>query len=127
MTIEEIKRMPHGFICTHVQETDLAGHSQDSGWYKKLLEISDEKIGKILELLNDEDILVVMADHGNDPNIGHNRHTRENVPLLIRKKGLEGVNIGLRKTLSDVGASVCDYFGVPTTQNGTSFIGDLKK
>lgn len=68
-----------------------------------------------------------MADHGNDPNIGHNRHTRENVPLLIRKKGLEGVNIGLRKTLSDVGASVCDYFGVPTTQNGTSFIGDLKK
>ena len=127
LTIEEIKRMPHGFICTNVQETDLAGHSQDSGWYKKLLEISDEKIGKILELLNDEDILVVMADHGNDPNIGHNRHTRENVPLLIRKKGLEGVNIGLRKTLSDVGASVCDYFGVPTTQNGTSFIGDLKK
>ena len=127
LTIEEIKRMPHGFICTNVQETDLAGHSQDSGWYKKLLEISDEKIGKILELLNDEDILVVMADHGNDPNIGHNRHTRENVPLLIRKKSLEGVNIGLRKTLSDVGASVCDYFGVPTTQNGTSFIGDLKK
>ena len=127
LTFEEIKQMPFGFICTNVQETDLAGHSQDSGWYKKLLEISDEKIGRILTLLNDEDILVVMADHGNDPNIGHNRHTRENVPLLIYKKGLEGVSIGLRKTLSDVGASVCDFFGVPTTQNGISFINDLKK
>ena len=127
LTIEEIKEMEYGFICTNVQETDLAGHSQDSGWYKKLLEISDEKIGTILTLLNDDDILVVMADHGNDPNIGHNRHTRENVPLLIKKKGVEGVDIGLRKTLSDVGASVCDYFGVPATQNGTSFIGDLNK
>lgn len=127
LTIEEIKQMPYGFICTNVQETDLAGHSQDSTWYKQLLEIADEKIGTILGLLNDDDILVIMADHGNDPNIGHNRHTRENVPLLIKKKGVEGVNIGLRKTLSDVGASVCDYFGVPAPQNGTSFIPDLKK
>lgn len=122
LTIEEIKNMDYGFICTNVQETDLAGHSQDSGWYKKLLEIADEKIGQILELLNDDDVLLVMADHGNDPNIGHNRHTRENVPLLIRKKGVEAVSVGLRKTLSDVGASVCDFFGVDAPQNGTSFM-----
>lgn len=122
LTIEEIKNMDYGFICTNVQETDLAGHSQDSGWYKKLLEIADEKIGTMLELLNEDDILLVMADHGNDPNIGHNRHTRENVPLLIRKKGTEGITVGLRKTLSDVGASVCDFFGVDAPQNGTSFL-----
>jgi phosphopentomutase len=66
-----------------VQETDLAGHSQDSNWYRQLLEISDEKIEKMLPMLGDEDILLVMADHGNDPNIGHNKHTRENVPLLV--------------------------------------------
>ena len=122
MTIEEIKNMEHGFICTNVQETDLAGHSQDSGWYKRLLEISDEKIGQMLELLNKEDILLVMADHGNDPNIGHNRHTRENVPILISKQGRSGISIGLRKTLSDVGASVCDFFGADAPQNGTSFM-----
>ena len=76
----------------------------------------------MLELLNKEDILLVMADHGNDPNIGHNRHTRENVPILISKQGRSGISIGLRKTLSDVGASVCDFFGADAPQNGTSFM-----
>lgn len=122
LTIQEIKEMKEGFICTNVQETDLAGHSQNSKWYKELLEVSDQKIGEILELLKPEDILVIMADHGNDPNIGHNRHTRENVPLLIKFGEMQGINIGLRSTLSDIGASVCDYFNVEKPQNGTSFI-----
>lgn len=126
LTIQEMKGMSHGFICTNVQETDLAGHSQDSGWYKDLLLISDEKIGTIMDLMTENDVLVVMADHGNDPNIGHNRHTRENVPLLIKKQGVEGKTIGLRKTLSDVGASVCDFFDVQAPQNGTSFMDLIK-
>ena len=67
-----------------------------------------------------------MADHGNDPNIGHNKHTRENVPLLVYRKGVRGVNLGLRKSLSDVGATVCDYFGVRAPQNGESFLSLLK-
>lgn len=125
LTIDEVKNMKKGFICTNVQETDLAGHSQDSKWYKELLEIADEKIGKIMELLNDGDVLLVMADHGNDPDIGHNRHTRENVPLLIKKNHLSHINIGLRATLSDVGATVCDFFGVKAPQNGTSFLKEL--
>ena len=122
ITIDQIKRNPIGFICTNVQETDLAGHSQDAKWYKDLLILADRKIGEIIPLLGEEDILIIMADHGNDPNIGHNRHTRESVPILIYKKGVNGVNIGLRKTLSDVGASACDYFGVELPQNGVSFI-----
>ncbi len=126
LTIEEIKNMKNGFICTNVQETDLAGHSQDSKWYKELLEIADKKIGTILGMMNENDILVVMADHGNDPDIGHNRHTRENVPLLIKKQNIKGRSVGLRKSLSDVGATVCDFFGVEAPQNGTSFLDVLK-
>lgn len=126
LTIEEMKLMKNGFICTNVQETDLAGHSQDSKWYKELLEISDKKIGQLIELMNPEDILLVMADHGNDPDIGHNMHTRENVPLLIKAGELTGVSIGLRKSMSDVGASVCDFFGAAKPQNGVSFINLLK-
>lgn len=126
LTIQEIKSMNEGFICTNVQETDLAGHSQDSKRYKEILEIADGKIGKICSLLGKEDILVVMADHGNDPNIGHNKHTRENVPLLVRAGDAHCINLGLRKTLSDVGATVCDYFGVNTPQNGTSFLEEIK-
>lgn len=126
LTIAEMKLMKNGFICTNVQETDLAGHSQDSKWYKELLEISDQKIGQLIELMNPEDILIIMADHGNDPDIGHNMHTRENVPLLIKAGDLIGVSIGLRKSMSDVGASVCDFFGAAKPQNGVSFISLLK-
>lgn len=122
LTIKELSTMETGFICTNVQETDLAGHSQDSKRYMELLQLADEKIAILLNNLHTEDILVIMADHGNDPNIGHNKHTRENVPLLVWKEGTNGVDIGLRKTLSDVGATVCDYFKVSPPQNGASFL-----
>ena len=92
----------------------------------ELLKIADEKIAEIIKYLNDKDILIIMADHGNDPDIGHNRHTRENVPLLIWHGALAGKQIGLRKTLSDVGASVCDFFDVDAPQNGESFLSLLK-
>lgn len=127
LTIQEIRDLPEGFICTNVQETDLAGHSQDSGWYYRLLCTADEKISRMLPMLDEEDILLVMADHGNDPDIGHNKHTRENVPLLVYRKGITGVDLGLRKSLSDVGATVCDFFGVRAPQNGESFLNLLKK
>lgn len=126
LTIEEVKSMNTGFLCTNVQETDLAGHSQSADTYRKILETADVKLSELIPLLEEEDILVVMADHGNDPNIGHSKHTRECVPLLIYKKGLEGKNIGLRKSLSDVGASVCDFFDDKKPQNGESFLSALR-
>lgn len=126
MTIQELQNMENGFICTNVQETDLAGHSQDSVWYKNLLILADRKTEELISYLHKEDILVVMADHGNDPKIGHNKHTRENVPLLIWYGDVHGKRIGLRSTLSDVGASVCDFFDVQAPQNGASFLDSLK-
>ena len=75
----------------------------------------------MLPLLTKQDILIVMADHGNDPEIGHNKHTRENVPLLVYQKGKSKIQLGLRRTLSDVGATVCEFFGTRKPENGTSF------
>ena len=126
-TLEEFKSMETGFICTNIQDTDLAGHSQSSGKYKEILETADRGIGELISNFTDNDILVVMADHGNDPDIGHSKHTRECVPLLVYKKGISGKRLGVRKTLSDVGASVCDYFGVRAPQNGCSFMDCLLK
>ncbi|MBQ3419604.1 MAG: phosphopentomutase [Erysipelotrichaceae bacterium] len=126
LTYEAMKKMEEGFICTNIQETDLAGHSQSSTRYREILEIADSKLPLILNEMKDDDLLVIMADHGNDPNIGHSKHTRENVPLLIKYKDLEGRQIGLRHTLSDVGASVCDYFNVEAPAHGTSFLDLLK-
>lgn len=126
LTIKAVKENEQGFICTNVQETDLAGHSQSSMQYRKILEKADRGLGELLPLLTEEDILVVMADHGNDPDIGHSKHTRECVPLLVYKKGIQGRHLGIRKTLSDVGASVCEYFGVKAPQNGTSFLNKIQ-
>lgn len=125
LTLDAVKNTDRGFICTNVQETDLAGHSQSSVQYRKILEQADEGIGKLIPILGEEDILVVMADHGNDPDIGHSKHTRECVPLLIYKKGTDYRSIGVRKSLSDVGASVCAYFQVQAPQNGRSFLDNL--
>lgn len=121
-TIRELGDMETGFICTNLQETDLAGHSQSAAEYEKILETADQGIGRLLRLLGEEDVLLIMADHGNDPSIGHSKHTRECVPLLVWKTGMTGKELGIRKSLSDVGASVCDYFGVKAPQNGCSFM-----
>ena len=75
--------------------------------------------------LQEEDILLVMADHGNDPTIGHSRHTREMVPLLVYGPKVKKVSLGIRNTLSDVGATVADYFGITCPENGTSFLDSI--
>lgn len=122
LTSKAIEENEFGFICTNVQETDLAGHSQSSARYKEILEIADESIGRIVNEISKNDVLLIMADHGNDPDIGHSKHTRENVPLLIKYGDNQSICVGLRSTLSDVGASVCDFFDVEAPQNGTSFM-----
>jgi len=122
LTKDALRRMKEGFICTNIQETDLAGHSQDATVYKHILEQADKGIGEVIEMLTDDDILLIQADHGNDPDIGSSRHTRENVPLLVYRKGVNSRKIGLRKSLSDVGATACDYLGVDKPENGESFL-----
>jgi phosphopentomutase len=121
-TFEALQSSENTFICTNVQETDLCGHRQDSKAYADKLRIADEYIGKIRSSLKSEDYMIVMADHGNDPTIGHPHHTREYVPLLISHVGTKPTNIGTRDTESDVGATVADFFGVEAPQNGTSFL-----
>lgn len=123
--LKEIKDNECAFICANVQETDLAGHQEDATKYGNRLEVVDKKLKKVMELLDERDILIVTADHGNDPNIGHSQHTREKVPVLIYKKGLSGRDIGERKTLSDIGQSVAEYFGKVLPDNGESFLEKL--
>lgn len=127
ITLRELKNIDTGFICTNIQETDLAGHAENPLKYSEILEISDKYIGKIIRNLTEDDILIVTADHGNDPTIGHSQHTREKVPILIYKKGLSNINIGLRETMSDIGATVAEYFNVKFPENGKSFLKEMKK
>lgn len=119
---KEIQSIDHGFIALNIQETDLAGHAEDVSRYARVLEIADRNLEKVIAMLTGDDILIVMADHGNDPTCGHSNHTRERVPLLIYGPSLKGPKyIGERASLADVAATVAHYFGVEKPQNGESF------
>lgn len=109
----------------NVQETDLAGHAEDVDWYCDLLNETDQWINKFRQLMNEEDILIVMADHGNDPTIGHSNHTREYVPILVFGDTVKKADIGERATMADVGATFSNYFGLPATAEGQSFLSEI--
>ena len=124
--VEDLKKERTGFYFLNVQETDLAGHAEDYQRYIDRLNVTNLGLKKVRELLKHDDILVVMADHGNDPTIGHSKHTRERVPLLIDYINKEGlIDIGLRDTMADVGQTVAAYFGTEI-EYGTSFLNLLK-
>lgn len=121
----DLQKHHSGFFCLNVQETDLAGHRQDPLSYWNTLEKADVGIGQVIEKLSLDDVLLVMADHGNDPFVGHSKHTRERVPLLIYSSRLEGVNLEDRNTLSDVGATIAEFFRAQSPINGLSFLSEL--
>ncbi|MCB5951792.1 phosphopentomutase [Enterococcus sp. BWT-B8] len=125
LLLGEVQKIQQGFICLNIQETDLAGHAEDVMRYSDRLELSDCRIKELLSQLEEGDVLVVMADHGNDPTIGHSNHTRERVPLLVYSKGVKKKQIGERTTLADVGATVADYFDVAAPQHGVSFLNKI--
>lgn len=125
--INDLDIYDEGFFFLNIQETDLAGHGENPERYIDVLNIADERLGVLMSKLTVADILVVMADHGNDPTIGHSKHTRENVPLLIKRIGHEGLtDIGTRRTMADVGQTVADYFGTEI-EFGTSFLSEIEK
>ena len=116
-----------GLVAATIQETDLAGHAQDPQKYGNLLALTDAWLGKFLPTLGGGDLLIVTGDHGNDPAIGHSRHTREKTPLLVYGQGIKGVNLGERKTLSDIAATFAEHLGADKPENGSSFYSLLFK
>lgn len=104
----------------------LYGHRRDPKGYGAALEEFDQRLPEVLEPLNEDDLLILTADHGNDPTFPGTDHTREFVPLLAyspRFKG--GQELELRTTFSDVGATVADNFSAPLPKFGTSFLSKL--
>ncbi|MDD6880892.1 MAG: phosphopentomutase, partial [Firmicutes bacterium] len=76
----------------------------------------------------EDDILMITADHGNDPTAEGTDHTREYVPVLVYGKSLkQGVDLGIRESFADVGATVCEALGVKTPKIGKSFLKEVKK
>ncbi len=115
-TLHYMDEFTTGFMCSNVQETDLAGHAEDALLYAQRLQIADEYLGRIMQKMAKDDILIVTADHGNDPLIGHKGHTREYVPLMLYSQALKtqesGLHsIGTRETLADIAKTAVKFLG----------------
>ena len=111
-------------IFANLVEFDtLYGHRNDPKGFARALEEFDAALPLIMESMAAEDLLVITADHGNDPVTPSTDHSREYVPLLcLRKSCPVGVDLGIRATFADVGKTVTDYFGAPNSLAGVSFL-----
>jgi phosphopentomutase len=104
----------------------LYGHRRDPKGYGQALEEYDARLEEVFDLLKEDDLLIVTADHGNDPVHHGTDHTREYVPLLVYSKGMqEGKELSIRQTFADIGATVAENFGVAMPKHGKSFLKEL--
>ncbi|MFV5316174.1 phosphopentomutase [Priestia megaterium] len=104
----------------------LYGHRRDPQGYGQALEEYDVRLEEVFDLLKEDDLLIITADHGNDPVHHGTDHTREYVPLLVYNKGMqEGKELSIRQTFADIGATVAENFGVTMPKHGKSFLKEL--
>ncbi|MCZ7570662.1 MAG: phosphopentomutase [Ardenticatenaceae bacterium] len=116
-----------GLIFANLVDFDaLYGHRNNPGGYADALEAFDARLPEILAAMQDQDVLIVTADHGNDPTTPGTDHTRERVPILVSGRPIQSnVNLGTRETYADVAATVADLLGVGWWGPGSSFASAL--
>lgn len=116
-----------GLSFTNLVDFDaLYGHRRDTVGYGNALMAFDERLPEIIELLEEEDMLIITADHGNDPTAPGTDHTREYVPLLVFSKQFQ--HAGELKTaqhFADISATIADNFNIPKMENGSNFLAEL--
>lgn len=128
-TIEAIQTAFEGFLFTNLVDFDSKyGHRREPAGYGKAIEEFDERLPEIMAAMKQDDILILCADHGNDPVHTGWDHTREHVPVLLYGKGVKpGVNLGTRKSFADISATIAEYLTVPKSEIGESFLKEILK
>ncbi|UOQ93649.1 phosphopentomutase [Halobacillus shinanisalinarum] len=103
------------------------GHRRDPQGYGEALEAYDKRLPEVLSKLNDDDLLIITADHGNDPIHHGTDHTRELVPLVVYHNGIkEGIELDQRQTFADIGATIAENFSVEVPEYGKSFLNKIQ-
>lgn len=122
-TIEEIKKDSEGLIFTNLVDFDmLYGHRNNVEGYAKALEYFDSKLPEIMNEMNQDDLLIITADHGNDPTTPSTDHDREYIPILVYGEQIKkNVNLGVRETYADISATVLEMLGCSKLETGNSF------
>lgn len=121
-TINYLKTDSKGIIFSNLVDFDAKyGHRRNVEGYQKAIEEFDTRLPELLEQLNDDDLIMFIADHGNDPTHTGTDHTREYVPLLIYGEKVKNVPLGTRASFADVAQTIADIFDLGTMENGKSF------
>lgn len=117
-----------GLCVANLSDFDaLYGHNRDIDGYAKAIEELDVEIPLILNKLENDDLLIITADHGNDPTFPGNNHTRENVPVIIYgRRFKEPKKLDILNSMADIGATIAENFEVEMPEIGTSFLDKLK-
>jgi phosphopentomutase len=125
--LDAMKRVSSGLIFANLVDFDtLYGHRNDVAGYAANIERFDERLTAVLAQLRDNDLLVITADHGNDPTTPSTDHSREHVPLLLTgRRVTRGVDLGTRPTFADLGQTLAANFSVGPLAHGTSFLEDV--
>jgi phosphopentomutase len=125
--VEALSHTPRGLVFANLVDSDTQyGHRNDVAGYAANLERFDERLAAVLAQLQQTDLLVITADHGNDPTTPSTDHSREYVPLLLAGPGVRaGADLGTRLTFADLGQTLAATFGVDPLTHGTSFLGDI--
>ena len=118
----------NGLCMVNLSDFDIYyRHGKNPEGYKKCLEEFDVQVPLILNNLNIDDLLIITADHGNDPTMENYCHTRENVPVIIYSRSmLENGQLDILNTFADIGATIADNFNIEKPWLGTSFLDKLK-
>jgi len=124
--LEWIRGRNSGLLFANLVDFDQRyGHRNDvAGFYRALQEF-DAAVPELLGALGANDLLIVTADHGNDPTTPSTDHSRERVPLLVVGQGIRPVDLGERATFSDVGATIAEWFGIDYRGRGRSFLREV--
>ena len=125
-TINALTADSRGLIFSNLVDFDmLYGHRRDTEGYAKALEHFDARLPEIMSAMRPDDLLMITADHGNDPTKDGSDHTREYVPLLVYgSNSRSGVDLGTRQSLSDIGQTIAENFGVEI-DDGVSFLSEI--
>jgi len=115
-----------GFVFVNVIEFDQTwGHRNDVAGFHQGLNELDAWLPRLIDRLRSDDLVILTADHGNDPTTPSTDHSREVVPVLALGPRVKPVALGVRRTFADLGQTVAEYFGVPNLAAGTSFLGEV--
>jgi phosphopentomutase len=127
-TIKALHDSTRGLIFSNLVDFDmLYGHRRDTEGYAKALEHFDSRLPEIEAAMRDDDVMMITADHGNDPTFRGSDHTREYAPLLVYgKKSRAGVNLGTRESLADIGQTIAHNFGLRLAA-GNTFLDRISK